>query len=110
MVLEKILGTPLDSKEIRPVNPKGNHPEYSLEGLTLKLKLEYFGHLLGRANSLEKTLIIGKSEGKRRRGQQRLRWLDSTTNLMDLKLGKLLEGQGGLACCSLWCRKELNMT
>ena len=65
------------------------NPEYSLEGLMLKLKLQYFGHLMGRADSLEKTLMLEKIEGKRRRGQQRLRWLDSTTNLMDLNLGKL---------------------
>ena len=63
--------------------------EYSLEGLKLNLKLQYFGHLMGRADSLEKTLMLEKIEGKRRRGQQRLRWLDSTTNLMDLNLGKL---------------------
>ena len=65
------------------------NPEYSLEGLMLKLKLQYFGHLIRRADSLEKTLMLEKIEGKRRRGQQRLRWLDSTTNLMDLNLGKL---------------------
>ena len=94
-----------DQSTVKEINS-----EYSLEGLTLKLKLQYFGHLIQRADSLEKTLMLEKIEGKRRRGQQRLRWLDSTTNLMDLNLGKLLEGQGGLACCSPWCRKELNMT
>ena len=67
MVLEKTLESPLDSKEIKPVNPKGNYLEYSLEGLMLKLKLQYFGHLMGRANSLEKTLMLGKINGKRRR-------------------------------------------
>ena len=67
-MLEKTLEGPLDSKEIKPVNP-----EYSLEGLMLKLKLQYFGHLMGRANSLEKTLILGKIEGRRRKGQQRMR-------------------------------------
>ena len=60
------------------------NPEYSLEGLMLKLKLQYFGHLMGRANSLEKTLMLGKSEGRRSRGQQRMRWLDGTTNSMDM--------------------------
>ena len=109
-MLEKTLESPLDCKEIYQSSLKEINPEYSLEGLTLKLKLQYFGHLIQRADSLEKTLMLEKIEGKRRRGQQRLRWLDSTTNLMDLNLGKLLEGQGGLACCSPWCRKELNMT
>ena len=68
MVLEKTLGNPLDCKEIQPVHPKGDHPECSLEGLMLKLKLQYFGHLMQRADSFEKTLILGKIEGRRRRG------------------------------------------
>ena len=72
-MLEKTLEGPLDSKEIKPVNPQEINPEYSLEGLMLKLKLQYFGHLMGRANSLEKTLILGKIEGRRRKGQQRMR-------------------------------------
>ena len=67
MVLEKTLERPLDNKEIKPVNPKGINPEYSLEGLMLKLRLQYFGHLRQRANLLEKTLMLGKIEGKRRR-------------------------------------------
>ena len=66
-------------------------PEYSLEALTLKLKLQYFGHLMQRADSLEKTLMLGKIEGRRRRGQQRMRWLDSITDLMDMNLSKLQE-------------------
>ena len=65
------------------------NPEYSLEGLILKLKLQYFGHLLPRADSLEKTLILGKIEGKRRKGQQRMSWLDGIINLMDMSLSKL---------------------
>ena len=73
MVLAKTLESPLDCKEIKPVNPKGNKPERSLEGLMLKLKLQYFGHLMQRADSLKKTLILGKIEGKRRRVIQRMR-------------------------------------
>ena len=74
-MLEKTLESLLDSKEIKPVNPREIDPEYSLEGLMLKLKLQYFGHLTQRADSLEKTLMLGKTEGKRRRGRQRMRWL-----------------------------------
>ena len=81
----------MDSKEIKPVNPKEISPEYSLEGLMLKLKLQYFGHLMRRANSLEKTLMLGKIEGRRRRGQQRIRWLDGIMDSMNMNLSKLQE-------------------
>ena len=86
MVLKKTLESSLNSKEIQPVSQS-----YSLEVLVLKLKLQYFGHLILRANLLEKTLFLGKTEGKRRRRQQRLRWLDSITQSMDLSLSKLQE-------------------
>ena len=84
-------------------------PEYSLEGLMLKLKLQYFGHLMGRTNSLEKTLMLRKIEGRRRRGWQRMRSLDGITNSKDMSLSKLREmgeGQGSLACYSSRGRKE----
>ena len=75
VLLEKTLESPLNSKEIKAVNPKGINTEYSFEGLMLKLKLQCFGHLIRRTDSLEKTLMLGKIEGRRRRGQQRMEWL-----------------------------------
>ena len=100
-MLEKILESPSDRKELKPVDPKEINPEYSLEGLRLKLKLQYFGHMMQRANSLEKTLMLGKIGG-RRRGCQRMRWLDGITDYgheFEQHMGNS-EGQGSLACHS----------
>ena len=89
VVLEKTPESPLDSKEIKPVNLREINPEYSLEGLMLKL--QYFGHLIWTDDSLEKSLMLGKIEGRRRSGRQRMRWLDSITDAMSMNLGKLQE-------------------
>ena len=90
-MLERTLESPLDGKEIQPVHPKEISPECSLEGLMLKLKLQYFGHLMRRADSFEKTLMLGKIEGRRRRGQQKMRWLDGIADSVDMSLGELRE-------------------
>ena len=89
MVLEKTLESPLDCKEIQPVHSEGDRPWISLEGIILKLKLQYFGHLMRRVDSLEKTLMLGGIGGRRRRGRQRRRWLDGITDSMDTSLGEL---------------------
>ena len=111
--LRRLLRVPWTAGRSKQSILKEISPEYSLEGLMLKLILQYFGHLMWRNDSLAKTLMLGKIEGKRRRGQQRMRWLDSITNLMDMSLGRLQaigDGQGSLVCCSQWGRKESDMT
>ena len=90
-MLQKTLESSLDCKEIKPINHKEINPEYSLEGLMLKLKLQYLGHLMQRTDSLGKNLMLGKMEGRRRRGRQRMSWLDGFTDLMDINLSKLQE-------------------
>ena len=91
MVLEKTLESPWTARRSNQSILKEISPEYSLEGLMLKLKLQYFGHLIQRADSLEKTLMLGKIEGRRRRGRQKKRWLDGITDAMDMSLSKLQE-------------------
>ena len=107
-MLEKTLENSLASKDIKPGNLKEINPEYSLKELMLKLKLQYLGHLIQRVDSLEKPLMVGKIEGRRRRGRQRMRWLDGITNSMDMS-PRVDDEQGGLACCSPWDSEELDM-
>ena len=90
MVLEKTLESPLDCKEMQPVHPKGDQ-YWVFIGLMLKLKLQYFGHLMGSVDSLKKTLMLGGIGGRRRRGRQRMRWLDGITDSMHMSLGELRE-------------------
>ena len=91
MVLEKTLESPLDCQEIQPVHSEGDWSWVLFEGMMLKLKLQYFGHLMGRVDSLEETLMLGEIGGRRRRGRQRMRWLDVITDSMNVSLSELRE-------------------
>ena len=106
----RLLRVPCTARRSNQSILKGISPEYSLEELMLKLKLQYCGHLMGRTDSLEKTLMLGKIIGGKRRGQQRIRRLDGITNLMDRSLSKLPEMVKHREGCSPWCHKELDTT
>ena len=102
MVLEKTLESPWTARRSSQSTLKEINPEYLLEGLMLKLKLQYFGHLMQRADSLKETLMLGKIEGRRRRGQQRMRWLHSISGHEFEQTAEDGEGQGNLVCCIPW--------
>ena len=109
-MLEKTLASPLDCKEIQPVHLKEISPGISLDGTMLKLKLQYFGHLMRRVESMEKTPMLGGIQGRRRRGRQRMRWLDGITDSMDVSLSELQDLLIDMEACDLWGRKESDTT
>ena len=108
MVLEKTLESPLDCQEIQPVHPKGDQFWLFIGRTDVEAEAPVLGHLMRRADSFEKTLMLGKIEGRKRSGRQRMRWLDGITNLMDTVWWTpgVVDGQGGLACCGSWGHKE----
>ena len=109
-MLKNTVESPLDLKRSTQSILKEINPEYSMEGLILKLDLQYLGHLMRRADSLEKTQMLRKIEDRRRRGRQRMRWLDGITNSMNMSLSNDSEGQGSLMSCNPWGHKESDMT
>ena len=109
-VREKLLRVPWTTRRSNQSILQEINPEYSLEGLMLKLKLQYFGHMMRRTDSFEKTLMLGKIEGRRRRGGQRTRWLDGIQDSMDMNLRKLSGGQRNLVCYSPWGCNESDVT